>query len=264
MPSVQLTRLRQQAVELAEFFPQPEAFARRLELLLESYSVKPSRKGEVKGAQQAVLPSYRAPAQVLKQILLECRALAADAPELSLAVCDELWQRRMLEPRQLAALLLGHTPTENTAEISNRIRAWNEKNREPALLDELAVEATQWLREAQPYALIAFFSACLDADTWRQHALGLLALEALLGETDFPDLPAVYKALEQGTEPIEKRLRAYWLDVYVAMLDKAPQETLYHLQQRLAASEDQGLHWVARQLLEHLGAEDQAALRAAL
>ena len=151
MPSVQLTRLRQQAVELAEFFPQPEVFARRLDLLLESYSVKASRTGEVRGSQQAVLPSYRAPAQVLNQVLLECRPLAADEPALALAVCDELWRRRMLEPRQLAARLLGQTPAAESKEVTERILAWNETNREPALLDELAVEATEWLREAQPY-----------------------------------------------------------------------------------------------------------------
>lgn len=264
MPSVQLSRLRQQAVELAEFFPQPETFARRLDLLLESYSVKASRKGEIKGGQQSVLPSYRAPAQVLNQVLLECRALAADEPDLALAVCDALWQRRMLEPRQLAARLLGYTPAADSQAITKRILAWNETNREPALMDELAIEASQWLREAQPYTLIDFFSTCVAAEGWRPHALGLLALEALLRETDFPDLPAVYKALEKPSEAIEKRLRSYWLDVYLALLKQAPQETLYHLQQRLAASGDEGLRWVARQLLEHLGAEDQAALRAAL
>jgi hypothetical protein len=264
MPSVQLTRLRQQAVELAEFFPQPEVFARRLDLLLESYSVKASRKGEIKGGQQAVLPSYRAPSQVLNQVLLECRPLVADEPELALAVCDELWQRRMLEPRQLAARLLGQTPVSNTDEISRRILDWNEKNREPALAEAIAVEATEWLREEQPYALIAFFSACLDEKGWRPRALGLLALTALLAETEFPDLPAVHKALEQRMDVIEKRLRPYWLDVYLALLKRAPQETLYLLQQRLKASEDESLRWVARQLLDHVGAEDQAALRAAL
>lgn len=263
MPSVQLVRLRQQAVELAEYFQQPSAFARRLDLVLESYSAKPSRMGEVKGA-RSVLPAYQAPAQVLKQVHLEVAPLAEDSPELALEVCDLLWNRRMLEPRQFAARLLGNIGGAESHEITSRIEAWCAENREAELLSELAVESSEWLREQRPYELLDFIGTCFTAEAWRQRAMGFMALEALLARTDFPDLPAVFKLLEQVPAELENRVRPYWLDAYRPLVDRSPRETLYHMQQRLNEPGGEASRWLARHLLDDLPGDEQAALRAAL
>lgn len=263
MPSVELLRLRQQAVELAEFFPQPEIFARRLDLLLESYSARPSRKGEIKGT-RAVLPSYQAPALVLKQVHLECIPLAQDEPQIALDIVDQLWPRRMLEPRQLAARLLGATPAAEAAQISERIRAWNGQNRETVLLSELGREATRYLRQQQPKVLLTLIEDLFAEEHWRHPALGLIALEALMRENQYPDLPSVFSLIAQFPPDPAKRLRPYWVDAYKALVEQSPKETLYHLQQRLAEAPDSSIPWLMRQLQNQFSGEQQADLLAAL
>lgn len=263
MPSVELLRLRQQAVELAEFFPQADVFARRLDLLLESYSAAPSRKGDIKGT-RALLPSYQAPTMVLKQVHLECAPLAKDKPQLALDVVDQLWPRRILEPRQLAARLLGAIPAPDSAQITERIRTWNTENHEAQLLAELGQEATRDLRERQAAILLAFISTLFAEANWRHPALGLIALEALLSEGNYQDLPSVFSLLSKFPFDPEKRLRPYWLDAYKALVLQSPKETLYHLQQRLNQAPESSILWLMRQLQDQFSGEEQAALRAAL
>ena len=137
-------------------------------------------------------------------------------------------------------------------------------HRDPGLFKPLAVAGSAWLREQQPYELLAFVDACLAADPWRQRAQGFLALETLLARTDFPDLPAVFKLLESVPGNLQKQVRPYWAEAYRPLIARTPRESLYHLQQRLNASDEAGLRWLARNLLDQFPADEQAELRAAL
>ena len=79
MPSIDLARLRKQALRLADFFFAPDEFVRHLNATLDSY-VNYTVRGRRPASPGGNLPTHRTPAVVLRQIEHELAPLAAEQP----------------------------------------------------------------------------------------------------------------------------------------------------------------------------------------
>ena len=66
MPAIDLARLKKQTAQLADLFDQPSAFLRELREVLEFYVNRTLRSQSV--APSSVLPTYRPPVVVLRQV----------------------------------------------------------------------------------------------------------------------------------------------------------------------------------------------------
>lgn len=259
MPTIDLSRLKQEAAEISEYFSQPETYLRAVERLLQNYSVPVHRQGRVKGL-RPVLPSYEVPPPLMKHLQLEMALQAEDSPGQALQVADGLWAKRNIETRQLAARLLGAIdgPPE---EITQRLERWAAENHEPLLAPELAHEGTRQLAAKAPDQLVAFAGRLLTQSDLRLQALAVGALSSLLSDTRYANLPALFELLAAPTTQASRGLRPDLAALLTQMAERSPQETEFFLMQSLAGEPSQGTAWVARQVMKSLPEDSRARLR---
>ena len=124
MPAIQLARLRQQAVELAELFSQPEVFIKELKDLFEFYSDRTRRPSQV-GAPPPILKAYKIPAPVIRRILFELNPRVKDDPQGGFSLVDALWEQPILELRMLAISFLFKLPAAEHEQILERLEKWS-------------------------------------------------------------------------------------------------------------------------------------------
>lgn len=259
MPTIQLGRLQQEAAQLSERFADPHSYLKELERMLETYADRIHRQGRVKGL-LPVLFSFEVPQPVLKRLELEMALQARQQPQAALAIADALWERRTIETRLLAARLLGATPAP-AAELTTRLEAWADENREELLAAELQTRSLAHLLETDPNAVLQLAARLLASPDERKRALSLGILPTLLTAPTFANLPALLSLLTEVSQDPSRRLRPYLADLLSALAQRSPKEATYFLQQRLAESPSEGTRWVARQVLRVLPVEAQAELR---
>ena len=78
MPAIDLARLKKQTAQLANLFDQPSDFLRELKEILDFYVNRTLRSQGV--APSSVLPTYRTPSVVLRQIETELRPVVGSNP----------------------------------------------------------------------------------------------------------------------------------------------------------------------------------------
>ncbi|TAK12976.1 MAG: hypothetical protein EPO32_06940 [Anaerolineae bacterium] len=262
MPAIDPARLRRQAADLAEWFDRPERLMLELEHLLEFYADRTHRqRGENSSEMPVLLKHYRAPEPALKRILTEWLPRAGANPVAALALADALWHKPIFETRLLACRLLGSLSAEHHEAIGERLRAWGAENEEEELIPALASAALARLRAEAPARFFALVEAWLGAARAREQRLGVRALRALLEETDFSNLPAVFKLLAPLVMVHPASLRPSLLRLVNALAKASPAETAYFLRGCLA----DGGHaaWVVRHSVEFFDGPTAEGLRQA-
>jgi hypothetical protein len=259
MPTIDLSRLKVEAAQLSDHFSEPATYLRGLQHLLQSYAMRPNRLGRIAGM-RPVLASYEVPPPMLKHLHFELGEQAKQNPRAALEVADGLWAKRTMETRLLAAHLLGAINAE-PAQITARLEAWAQENREASLAPELAEGGTTTLCAMAPEALVAFSQRLLASGEPRKQSLALEALHSLLSNTSFANLPLLFDMLAPLCQTPGRRLRPDLANLLLELAQRSPQETEFFLQQCLEAESNAGIEWIARQVLKALPADGQARLR---
>lgn len=258
MPTIDLSRLKQEVAEISEYFSQPETYLRAVERMLQTYSVPVHRQGRVKGM-RPVLPSYEVPPPLMKHLQFEMALQAEDSPASALQIADGLWAKRSIETRQLAARLLGAIEAP-PSQITQRLKAWALENREPVLAPELAEAGTRQLAAKHPDTLVAFASELLAGNELRLQVLAIGALSNLLSETSYANLPVIFELLQAPTRVASRGLRPELAALLTRMAKRSPRETEFFLQQSLRGEATQGTAWVVRQVMKTLAEDSRQRL----
>ena len=147
MPAIDLARLKKQTAHLADLFDQPSNFLREHREILDHYVNRTLRSQGV--APYSVLPTYRTPVVVLRQIETELGPVAEKQPILALELADALWDEGWLETRLLAAFLLGRIPPQEERLLA-RLTAWTQAVRDPNVRAALLTTSLTRLRKETP------------------------------------------------------------------------------------------------------------------
>src|SRR5512142_2159797 len=123
MPAAELTRLRAQINGLITRFADPNGFRLALRDLLELYANRAYRPGQAVQP-QPLLPSYRVAPLIMQQLELELSKTCQEQPAAALELIETLWHDPFLEPRLLAATLLGNIPAGLGKAVTQKLRAW--------------------------------------------------------------------------------------------------------------------------------------------
>ena len=263
MPAINLPRLRQQAAELAGLFDQPEAFLRSLNDLLDLYADRVHRFGQA-GEPPPLIKAYHVPPPMLRQLALELNPYAAQDAARTLALCDLLWEEPMLEPRLLAAILLGQAPLTPVDLIAERVQRWAQPISEDRLINALVQHGLSRVSREQPQRLLQESSEWLTSGDTSLERLGLRALSLLVSAPNFDNLPAVLHQLTPFVRTAPFPIRADIIDLLIALARRSPRETAYSLRQTLEAPDHPETAWFIRQTMNYFPAETQASLRTAL
>jgi hypothetical protein len=263
MPAINLPRLKLQAAELAGLFDQPEFFLRSLNDLLDLYADRVHRFGQA-GEPPPLIQAYNVPPPMLRQLALELNPFAAQDAVYTFALCDLLWAEPMLEPRLLAAMLLGQAPLTDAEAILERVGRWAQPIAEDRLINALVQHGLSRVSREQPQRLLEQSSEWLSSGDTGLERLGLRTLLLLVSDPAFDNLPAVLHQLMPFVRVAPYPIRADIMDVLIALARRSPKETAYTLRQTLEAPDHPETAWLVRQALRYFPAETQASLRAAL
>src|SRR5512139_221708 len=193
MPAIDLARLKKQTAQLADLFDQPISFLREHREILDHYVNRTLRSQGV--APSSVLPTYRTPAVVMRQIENELGPLAEKRPIQALELADALWDEGWLETRVLAAFLLGRIPPQEERLLA-RLTAWTQAVRDPSVRAALLTTSLTRLRRETPDLFLVLVKEWLYPTRKRMWSNGIQALVPLIAAPDFDNLPPIFETIE--------------------------------------------------------------------
>lgn len=258
MPAIDLARLKKQTAQLADLFDEPPAFLREVREILEFY-VNRSLRGQVV-APSSVLPTYRTPAAVLRQIETELGAIAAQKPIRALELADALWDEGWLETKLLAAFLLGRIPPQEERLLA-RLTAWTQAVRDPEVRAALLTTSLTRLRRETPELFLVLVKEWLHPARQRMWSNGVQALVPLISAPDFDNLPPIFEIVEPILKASPATLQYDLQELIIALFEASPDETTYFIQQILAGTKNPGPALALRRMSPELPPELQASLR---
>lgn len=260
MPAIQLEKLREQCSQLKKHFENPEALIQSIVALLDAYAERTHRAG-LSGEPPPLLYTYNVPKPVLRQILLEITPLATTHTDLTLELCDRLWQNPVFELRWIAASLIGYVAPTPPEPIFNRIQNWGLQTRENQMIDILFDQGLLRLRSEAPEQLIQYIRKWLDDSDQKIQLFGIKALIPLISKTEYENIPAFFKLITPYLRHPPPHLRNDLRDLIQELAIRSPVETASHLRQFLEITYHPDLAWLARQCLPFFPQGNQASLR---
>lgn len=264
MPAAELSRLRLQINQLTLIIDQPQEFRRRLNDLYDQYGNHAYRAGQTV-LQQSLLPSYRVPALVTRQLELELSKTCREQPRQALALLDLLWSDSHLEPRLLAAVLLGALPVAEVGEeVVQKLREWGKPEENLRVFTVLIEKGTVQMMRENVDLLVRLVDEWLNNPAPNQQAVGLRALIPLINNREYENLPAIFRLLSPAAQSASPALQTDLQVALQALIQRSPVETAYFLRQALSLSENQNTSRLVRRCLSTFPPAQQAGLRSAL
>ncbi|MCB9135326.1 MAG: DNA alkylation repair protein [Anaerolineales bacterium] len=260
MPAINPTRLKQETAELVPYFSEPARFVYELDKLLDRYADRVRRPGQT-GAPAPLLPAYKVAPPVMRQIVLVVTPLADADPASALALADLLWEKNILESRQIAVRLLGLLPADDPAPFLTRAQTWPSSRTDEAILEEFFKTGLVNLQKQHPRLIIEIVRDWLGAPQIELQTLGAKALLPLVENPAFDNLPLVFRMLLPRMIDAHPVLRGHLAVIIHALARRSPRETAHFLNQVLIVSDNPGIAWITRQVLDLLPKETQERLK---
>jgi hypothetical protein len=265
MPAIQLSFLRSEIAQLAQEFPDPPEFQRHLAELFESHATLVYRSGQtVQPVRQ--IKAYHLPPLVISSIDNYLAPLCSSDPNSALAVVDTLWGSDYLEQRQLAASLLGHVPPSPPDRITARLIKWCQPPCEEVLLETMLDAASRRLRHEMPILWLQMVENWLNEKIIFYQKTGLKALQPLIQDREYENLPPVYRLLEPVVRAAPPVLIGELQVTLQTLVQRSPGETAFFIQRILLTEAEltSGTMRLARRLLPKFPPDIQTNLRSLL
>jgi hypothetical protein len=258
MPAIDLARLKKQTARLADLFDQPALFLREHREILDFYVNHSLRSQGV--APSSVLPTYRTPSVVLRQIETELGPVAERQPIQALELADALWDEGWLETRLLAAFLLGRIPPQEERLLA-RLTAWTQAVRDPSVRAALLTTSLTRLRRETPDLFLVLVKEWLHPARQRMWSNGIQALVPLISSSDFDNLPPIFEIVEPIIRAAPATLQFDLQELIIMLYEASPDETTYFIQQILKSTKSPMLAVALRRMAPEFPAELQSSLR---
>lgn len=258
MPAIDLARLKKQTAQLADLFDQPNIFLREHREILDFYVNHSLRSQGV--APSSVLPTYRTPTVVLRQIENELGPVAERQPIQALELADALWDEGWLETRLLAAFLLGRIPPQEERLLA-RLTAWTQAVRDPSVRAALLTTSLTRLRKETPDLFLILVKEWLHPARQRMWSNGIQALVPLISSPDFDNLPPIFEIIEPIIRAAPATLQFDLQELIIMLYEASPDETTYFIQQILKSTKSPLLAVALRRMSPEFPAELQSDLR---
>jgi hypothetical protein len=263
MPSVELTRLHNQIDNILSLVDRPEDFHRSVRDFLDEHSEHAYRAGEAVTS-RPLLPSYRVPTLVYRQLEIDLGVACRRQPEQLLACAAALWSDDHLEPRLLAAIILGQAPPTHATAILELLQAWAKPTEDRQVLEALLDHGTLSLRRNEPDGLFELIHTHLDTSSIPYQRLALRIMEAIVSDPQFDNHPPIFRLLSPLILAPPAGLVNDLHHCLSALVRSTPSETAYFLRQNLGSSSDAITARLIRRLIPDFPPEIQSNLRIAL
>lgn len=248
MPAIIPARLKLQSNELAALFSKPKVFMRRLVDLLENYADRTHRQSQ-SGTPNPLIASYHVPQPVIRQLVISLRAPVQADQNTAYDICDLLWAHPFLETRTLAAHILGWLHAIPEQRILEKLIAWQSPPLDDRLLHTIIQHGFTHLRKANPEFVMQVAQGWVKSKQSNEQQAGLIALETLIRDSEYENLPSIILAASPFFRKIPLELSSTVQSFLISMVERYPQETTYTLLETLQASDNPDTARLIRQVL---------------
>ncbi|MHC1740724.1 MAG: DNA alkylation repair protein [Anaerolineaceae bacterium] len=263
MPAVELAHLRTKIHLLTEHYASPVEFVKGLCDLYEFYSDRTFTQSDA-GRRTLTLPGYNVTPLINRQFELEFGKLCQDNPLSSLDVIDELWKQPKLEPRRLAAFLLGKIPLDHSDQVIVRLKVWSTPEEDNDLLKYLHDYGSLLLRRQDSEKWLGVIRTWLESKSSQDQLFGLQSLLPLINDPDYVDLPEVFDLISLELVSPQPRITHTLQTVIEALAKRTPFETVYLLKKVLLQSHSKELPRLLRRLIPAFPDNQQSSLKRSL
>ncbi|BCY16325.1 hypothetical protein hrd7_01740 [Leptolinea sp. HRD-7] len=260
MPAVELSRVKKQADELAGCFSQPASFRRLLLDRLEFYADRVTRKGDM-ARPAPLIPSYGVPPLFLQMVEQALQKPADESPMGALALAEELWKEMYLEPKILSASLIGMAARKEPRAASNYLVRYCTPQENSLVQEALLQRSGNPLREASLQVWFDIVERWVNSETLSQQLIGFRALQGLIEDREFENLPVVFRLL---TTPLEMTNRSTFHELekmIILLARRTAVETVFFLRQCYNRTGNVMLARLIRKCLPEFPIEMQNSLR---
>ncbi len=260
MPAVELSRLRKQAEELAGCFSQPADFRRLLLDRLEFYADRVTRKGDmVRPA--PLIPRYGVPPLFLQSLEQALQKPAEDSPMDALTLAEELWGESYLEPKILSASLIGLAARKEPRAAAEYLVRYCTPQENPLVQEALLQRSGNPLREASLQVWFDLVERWVNSELLSQQLIGFRALQGLIEDRDFENLPVVFRLLTNPAETANRSTLHELEKLIILLARRSSVETVFFLRQCYNRSGNVMLARLIRKCLPEFPADMQSSLR---
>ncbi len=260
MPSIDLARLRQQALELADLLGDPAAFRASLVSLMEGHSHRLLRRGRSM-ARRSALPAWDVPGLLIREVEVALLPAAEKNPQAALKAASAIWPSGRLEEKQLAAYLA--SLSRNPGEIRALLLQWLKDTEDPAVLQDLARKTCLPLRKSNALLFRSDVRNWIADNHPSQRRFGWMALREWTGEESSESLFAAFGLLPAVFSESDPEAMYVAADLLAHLAEYSPSETQAWLTELTSKSRQQGRKFL-RLTLARLPEETAGHLRALL
>ncbi|MDF1500234.1 MAG: DNA alkylation repair protein [Anaerolineales bacterium] len=234
-----------------------DAFPGEIHALLSFYADRTKRSTAATATQESA-DLLHVPAAVLRALCTKIHQRGQREGDRWLDAAERLWASGLREMRQVSICLLSEAPAESTLETAGR---WAAGCDDPLVLQALAAEGLRSWRESEPEKVYASAVNWLANEATR--AFGLMALQRLIEENSFDNLPSIFNALVGLPSTVRGFQQQSLLSLMEALAERSPAETTAFLLDELSPDDHRAARLV-RAALDAFPAPFQAQLRQAL
>ncbi len=263
MTAVQLPRLKSQLDELTWKFSRPEDFRRGVNDLFDLYADRSYRAGQMVQSGRGI-QAYHIPQLVVRNLEQELIRHIQENPGAALAAADALWKDPYLEPRLVAAYLLGQAPADPPEPVIDRLKDWCKPKLERQALEALLDRGCARLRKEAAPAWFQLLQGWLDTYRSEYEAIALKALLPAVRDREFENLPPVYQMVSPLMQSSSTGLLGELEAIIGALARRSPTETAYFLRQVLGTGAGTNTVRLVRRALPVFPAALQEGLKTAL
>lgn len=263
MPAVQLVRLRTQIQEMLDHFAEPTIVQRELRDLLDLYANRAFRPGQ-SSIHQTMLKNYLPPPLVMRELEIAFTRMGRQSGGAALRLVNILRRDPALEPRLLAANLLGSIDPQPIEPLLDELRAWCTPNEERQILDEIFEHGCARLRAENESVWRELIDQWITHPQVEYHLIGLRAMLPAIRDARFINLPPLLSMLSPILQAPTAATLGDLQEVMQALITRSPSEAIFFLRQILNLSSSQHTLRLARRLLPLFPPENQESLRGAL
>lgn len=263
MPAVDRTRLQTQIRLVTQYFASADEFVKRLSELFEYYSDRSfAQPGQ--NQLQSASEVYNVTPQVMRRFEFAFSQLCRENPLSTLDVIDRLWQEHKLEPRRLAAYLLGKMPLDYSQQVIERLEKWSLPTEDRDLIQYLHTAGSEGLRHEAIELWLNQIALWLESKQAHDQIFGLQSLIPLIEDEDFHNLPRIYTLIQPLVRQPASRSLFTLQKVLEALARRSPVETVFNLKLILQSKFAPDVPRLMRRLITAFPEEQAQSLRLAL
>jgi hypothetical protein len=237
MPAIEITRLRAKLSVLAGLVDTPELLVKEL---LNFYSAYADLTFQPVGhvIQTGNLNSFRSPLLLNREVETAFMRIFRKSPEKALPIVDLLWACQQLEPRQLAASLLGVLPINYSQEVPSRLVAWSHSITDLDDLTWLFNRGASAIRQQQPELWLSMIQNWLETKDQQDAKVSIYTLNSLLSDSNINSLPLIFNFLQPFFLALDPKIMPHLSVILEKLIAKSEIETVFFIKQTLQRSED--------------------------